>query len=115
VSPGTFLDRLWLLNRSAHAQLATFGRTAGFGFAVLSVLFWATSVGWFRRRTWAWVIGTGLITVNAFGDVVNFARGERLKGAVGAIIAALLLVYLTRRQMRDYFRQSSCGVDGSGN
>ena len=62
------------------------------------------AVGWFRRRRWGWILGTSIIAVNALGDLVNLAIGEHLKGTVGVIIAGLLLVYMTRPRVRNYFK-----------
>ena len=101
--PGTVLDRLWALNKTGHAQLAALGKGAGLGFVVLSALLCATSVGWFRRRYWGWILGVTIIAINAAGDVVNLVIGEHLKGAVGVGIAGLLLIYMTRSRVRHYF------------
>jgi hypothetical protein len=104
LKPGTVLDRLWALNKAGHVQLATFGKSAGFGFVVLSALMCAAAVGWFRRRLWGWVLGTTIIAINAAGDLINGVLGEWLKGAVGVAIAGLLLIYMTRSFVRNYFR-----------
>jgi|CZKY01.1.fsa_nt_gi hypothetical protein len=103
LKPGTVLDRLWALNKTGHAQLASLGKVAGLGFVVLSALLCAASVGWFRRRYWGWVLGVTIIAINAAGDLVNGAMGEWLKGAVGVAIAGLLLIYMTRSEVRNYF------------
>jgi hypothetical protein len=104
LNPGTFLDRAWELNPLAHAQLMPIAKIAGVGFVVLAVVLLLAGVGWFRRRRWGWVLGTSVIGVNMIGDLINSARGEWLKGAVGVVIAGLLLFYLTRPGVRDYFR-----------
>ncbi len=104
LKPGTALDRLWALNKAGHIQLATFGKSAGLGFVVLSALMCAAAVGWFRRRFWGWVLGTTIIAINAAGDLINGVLGEWLKGAVGVAIAGLLLIYMTRSIVRNYFR-----------
>jgi uncharacterized membrane protein (DUF2068 family) len=103
LKPGTALDRLWALNKTGHTQLAALGKGAGLGFVALSALLCATSFGWFRRRSWGWFLGVTIIALNAAGDLVNLAIGEHLKGAVGVAIAVLLLVYMTRSGVRDYF------------
>jgi hypothetical protein len=107
LKPGTTLDRLWALNKTGHAELASLGKSAGLGFMVLSALMCAASVGWFRRRHWGWALGTTIIAINVAGDLVNLARGERLKGAVGVAIAGPLLIYMTRSRVRNYFRRGS--------
>ncbi len=103
LKPGTVLDRLWVLNKTGHAQLASLGKGAGLGLVVLSALLCAASVGWFRRRYWGWVLGTTIVAINAAGDLVNLAIGERLKGAVGVAIAGLPLIYMIRPGIRNYF------------
>jgi hypothetical protein len=105
LKPGTVLDRLWALNETGHVQLATLGKSAGLGFAVLSALMFTTAIDWFRRRYWGWLLGTTIIAINAAGDLINGVMGERLKGAVGVTIAGLLLFYMTRSGVRKYFRR----------
>ena len=105
LQPGTVLDRLWALNKTGQVQLATLGKGAGLGFVVLSALIFTAAIGWFRRRYWGWVLGTTIIAINATGDLINGAMGEWLKGAVGVVIAGLLLFYMTRSGVRRYFRR----------
>ncbi len=103
LKPGTVLDGLWILNKTGHAQLVSLGTGAGLGFVVLSALLCAASFGWFRRRYWAWLLATTIIAINAAGDLVNLLLGEHLKGAVGVSIAGMLLIYLIRPGVRNYF------------
>jgi hypothetical protein len=103
LQPGTVLDKLWVLNKTGHAQLASLGKGAGLGFVVLSALLCAASVGWFRRRYWGWVLGTTIVAINVAGDLVNLLIAEHLKGAVGVTIAGLLLIYMIRPGVRNYF------------
>ncbi len=103
LKPGTVLDRLWVLNKTGHAQLASLGKGAGLGFIVLAALLCAASVGWFKRRYWGWVLGTTIVAFNAAGDLVNLVIGEHLKGAVGVAIAGLLLIYMIRTEVRNFF------------
>ncbi|MBZ5720577.1 MAG: hypothetical protein LAO03_09375 [Acidobacteriia bacterium] len=104
LKPGTFLDRAWVLNPTAHVQLVSVGKIAGFGFIALAVPLLLAGVGWFRRRYWGWVVGTSVIAVNLLGDLGQIGFGERLKGVTGVLIAGLLLVYMTRPGVRNYFR-----------
>ena len=101
--PGTFLDALWALNKRGHAGLVLLGRGAVLLLAVLSVLLGLAAVGWFRRRYWGWMLGVTIIAINATGDLINGVLGDWLKGSVGVVIAGLLLIYLTRAKVRNYF------------
>jgi hypothetical protein len=100
--PGTPLDLLWALNKPGHAGLLGLGRVGALLFVILSATLAATATGWFRRRAWAWVLGIAIISVNAVADAVNVLRGEP-KTAIGVVVAGLLLFYLTRRGVREYF------------
>jgi len=104
--PGTFLDALWALNKRGHAGLVLLGRGAVLLFAVLSPLLGLAAVGWFRRKYWGWMLGVTIIATNATGDLINGVMGERLKGAVGVVIAGLLLIYMLRPEVRKYFRRT---------
>ena len=104
--PGTFLDALWALNPHGHAELVPYSKAAAPAFIILSAALAATAIGWFRRRYWGWMWGISIIAINATGDFVNLARGETLKGATGAGIAGLLLVYMTRARVRSYFQSN---------
>jgi hypothetical protein len=57
--PGTFLDRLWVLNPTAHKQLATFAKPAGILFLLLAAMLAMAGTGWFKHRLWS--ISSGAI------------------------------------------------------
>jgi hypothetical protein len=101
--PGTILDALWALNQRGHAGLVLLGRGAVLLFAVLSMLLGLAAVGWFRRKSWGWMLGVTIIAINAAGDLINGVLGDWLKGGVGVAIAGLLLIYMTRARVRHYF------------
>ncbi|MBZ5656092.1 MAG: hypothetical protein LAO56_12545 [Acidobacteriia bacterium] len=105
LTPGTILDLLWALNQRGHAGLILLGRGAVLLFAALSVALGLAAVGWFRRNYWGWVLGVTIVSINATGDLINGVMGDRLKGAIGVAIAGLLLLYMTRARVRNYFGQ----------
>jgi hypothetical protein len=101
--PGTPLDKLWALNRPAYTQLAPVGRVVGPLFLTLSAALLAAAVGWFKRRLWGWRLTVGIIATQVVGDLVNFARGDLLRGGTGFVIASLLLLYLLRPKVKQSF------------
>jgi hypothetical protein len=111
--PATPLDRVWKLNPRAHQELASFGKIAGFGFALLAAALALAAVGWFRRRRWGWRLAVALIAAQVLGNLVNLFRGRVLEGAIGITIAAALLFYLLSPPIRDLFRPKANNVEGA--
>jgi hypothetical protein len=101
--PATILDRAWALNPIAHAQLSGLGKVGAVPFAVVAVMLLLAGIGWLRCRYWGWLLGVALIATNLAGDVANLAMGNRFKGGIGIVIAGLLLTYMTRPGVRQYF------------
>ena len=100
---GTVLDRLWTLNPTAYKQLAPLGRIVWILFLALSAALTTAGIGWFRRRLWGWRLAVVIISTQVLGDVVNFVRGDWLRGGTGVIIAGALLLFLLQPRIRAAF------------
>ena len=70
---------------------------------LLSATLALAGAGWFKRRLWGWRLAVAVIATQALGDLVNFLRGDFLRGGVGFGIAAALLSYLLRPVVRAVF------------
>ena len=101
--PGTFLDRLWVLNPTAHKQLATFAKPAGILFLLLAAVLAMAGTGWFKHRLWGWRLAVAVIATQVLGDLINFFNGDYLRGGVGFSVATALLFYLLRPAVRAVF------------
>jgi hypothetical protein len=101
--PGTFLDRIWVLNPTAHKQLASLGRPTGILFLSLSAALTVAGIGWFKRRIWGWRLAVAIIATQVLGDVVNCVRGDWLRGGIGVMIASALLLFLLQPRVRAIF------------
>lgn len=104
--PGTFVDQIWVLNPTAHKQLASLGKPAGILFLLLGATLALAGAGWFKHRLWGWRLAVAVIATQVLGDLVNFFRGDFLRGGVGLGIAAALLFYLLRPQVKAVFSQA---------
>jgi hypothetical protein len=109
---GTPLDRMWVLNPHAYAELAPFGKTVGFLFLLLAVALALAGVGWFERQRWGWQLAVVIIATQVLGDFVNIFLGHTIQGAIGVTIAGTLLFYMARRDVRTNFVSSRRNVDG---
>ncbi len=100
---GTFLDHIWVLNAPTYGQLAPLGKTVGVPFLVLSAALAVAGVGWFGRRLWGWKLAVAIIATQVLGDLIGIFMGHFVRGAVGVTIAAALLFYLSRPEVRGAF------------
>src|SRR6266550_1920084 len=69
--PGTFLDRIWALNRGAYIEFVTLGRPAGISLMILGLICAIAAAGLLKRRKWAWWLAVGLFVVNVAGDAAR--------------------------------------------
>lgn len=106
ISPGTFLDSLWALNRPAYSQFASLARIAGFFLLTAAVVATFTGLGLLKGRRWAWQLAVVIFAVNIAGDAFRLVTGSVIKGASGLAISTGFLVYLTRPNVRSHFKNA---------
>jgi hypothetical protein len=56
-----------------------------------------------QMRLWGWKLAVALIATQVLGDVINCIRGDLLGGAIGVIIAGMLLLFLFQPNIRAAF------------
>jgi len=100
---GTALDGVWALNPTAYKELTPLGGSVGILFLLLGATLTVAGVGWFRHRLWGWRLAIAIIATQVLGDVVNYVRGDFLRGGIGVIIAGGLLLFLLRSKIRAAF------------
>jgi len=101
--PGTSLDRIWVFNPAAYKRLVSFCKPVGLLFLLLATVLAVAGTGWFKHRLWGWRLAVAVIAIQVLGDLVNFSRGDFLRGGVGFTIASVLLLYLLRPSVRTVF------------
>jgi len=102
--PGTFLDAVWRVNPHAHAG---FTRIGGWSVVLMSTVFVAcllTVIGLWLRLKWGYWLAMGMLAANLIGDIINVVNGTERRAIVGIPIVLLLLLFLSRRKTREYFR-----------
>jgi len=103
IFPGTWLDRVWVLNQRAHSGLMAAAKLVALLFPALAVALLGAGVGWLRRRFWGWMLAALLISGNLVGDIIRFVGGDWLAGSVGIAVAGALLFYMARPGVRSFF------------
>ena len=101
--PGSALDRIWALNPRAYAQLAPFGKVAGHPFLLLAIALAIAGAGRLKRKRWGWRLAVAILAAQFLGDFVNALSGRVLPGAIGLVVASLLLFHITREKIRAGF------------
>ena len=102
---GTALDRMWVLNPRAYNDLTPLGKAVGFAFILFGMILAVAAIGWFKRRLWGWRMAVGIIVAQGLGHMANVFLGRIVEGAIGAIIAGALLVYLLQDPVGSAFER----------
>jgi len=102
--PGGPVDVIWAVRQDdAHQQMVALGWPAGLGLWLVAAAAIATAVGSFRQRRWAWWLAVVALSVNGLSDLARLATGGIVEAIVGAVIAGVLLLWLTRPGVREQF------------
>jgi isoprenylcysteine carboxyl methyltransferase (ICMT) family protein YpbQ len=103
--PGTWLDQIWVVNETGYNQMLPYRGLVATGFLALSVVIGLAGIGLLSGRKWGWWLTIIVFAANAIGDAVRFLTGDILGGSVGLVVVGLLLLYLTRPKVKDFFRK----------
>jgi hypothetical protein len=110
IAPGGPLDVIWRVAEDKHTTLLPYRHAVWPAFLVLAAAAAAASVGCYRRRRWGWWMVVAGLVANGVGDALQIFVGRPMEGIFGVVIAALLLVWLTRGSVRDQFSLASPAV-----
>lgn len=89
--------------RDRVSPIASGADGGGRGFAVLSVVLASTTVGWWRRRRWAWFMALGILVVNLVSDVLRTVMTQQWSGASGLFVEGLIVIWISSRPVRLHY------------
>ena len=69
----------------------------------LAVAMAFASYGTFRRTRWGWLLACALFAANGVGDAIQLMNGAIAPGIIGVAVVAVLLVALSRPNIRGIF------------
>ena len=98
---------LWRVNPRAYEG---FTRIGGWSVVLMAAVFVAcllTTIGLWHRFEWGYWLALVMLIGNLTGDAINVIAGSERRAIVGIPIALILLLYLMRKNTREYFRQSN--------
>lgn len=102
--PSSPLKSIWRLNPDAHANFLLLGGWAILLMAIVSVTCGLAALGLFQYRGWGYWLSLGILATNAVGDLLGAVLRSDPRTLVGIPIVALLIVFLTRREVRGMFK-----------
>lgn len=79
------------------------GWVTGVPFLLLACGLAVAALGWFKRQLWGWRLTVFLMAAQFLADVVNVFSGHSVEGVIGVAIAGALLLYLLRREVKNFF------------
>jgi len=104
--PSPLMDRLWTLNKPAEATFRSLGRISGLPLLAIAAVTWAAGIGMVQRKKWSWWLAVVLFAISGIGDAVSVTvTGDWLRSASGVVISGVFIYALSRRRVREYFRQ----------
>lgn len=101
---GTPLDILWTMKSSLSPSIrgTMIGNLFGIFVMLLGIILLASSYGLLKGNKIAWWAVVIIFGINALGDLISLVMGN-IQSISGVIIVGILLVYLTRLNVRKYF------------
>jgi hypothetical protein len=103
LTPGGALEPMWKLNPRARESFSRMGPWAPILLTVVCFACVACAYGFFAGRRWGYRLGLVGLLINLTGDVVNSVLGIEPRALVGVPVVALILWYLSSRQVRNFF------------
>lgn len=102
---GTPLDLIWTIKASLSSSIrgTTLGIILGIFLILLGMVLLASGYGLLKGNRIAWWAVVVIFGVNALGDLISVIMGN-IESIFGVIIVGILLVYLTRTHIQNYFQ-----------
>lgn len=102
---GTPLDLIWTIKASLSSSIrgTTLGIILGIFLILLGMVLLASGYGLLKGNRIAWWAVVVIFGVNALGDLISVIMGN-IESISGVIILGILLVYLTRTHIQNYFQ-----------
>lgn len=102
---GTPLDMLWTIKASLSPSIrgTVEGIILGIFLLILGMVLLASGYGLLKGNKIAWWAVVVIFGVNGLGDLISLIMGN-IDSISGVVIVGILLVYLTRPHVRNYFK-----------
>ncbi len=103
VRPGTSLDRIWMLNLDARAQLTSLGPWGILLMAAVCAACALAAIGVWGRAQWGRRLAIGILLTSLAGDVVSAIVRSDPRPLIGVAVAGAMIAYLLSRGARREF------------
>ena len=103
LTPGGWLEPMWIVNPRARESFTTMGMFAPILLFAVSAACATASIGLWRRKMWGYRVAVGMFLANLIGDSISALLGIEPRAVIGIPIVAVILYLLTRKRAREYF------------
>lgn len=96
----------WMLqaNPDIKGNLLQMARVLGLIVLAVGTYALAAGIGFFQGKKWGWWMVTAMFILSVISDVAKLFMGQLLDGIVGTLVVLLILYYLLRPSVRQYFK-----------
>lgn len=101
--PGGVLELIWKFKPEAREAFETLGVTSIALMTAVAVACAGAAIGLWQGMRWGHRLAMLVLAINLVGDGLNATLGRDPRAWIGVPITALLLAYLSRRQVRRFF------------
>lgn len=103
LAPGSVFEAIWDLYPPRRSLLMPYRTWLAPGFLILAIAMASASIGCYRHRKWGWWLAVTIFTVNGLSDAAQFLLGHLMEGGIGVTVAAAILFYFSRPEVRATF------------
>ncbi len=104
--PNGLFEPIWKLNPRGRVGLGAIGLWAVLLFVIVGTACGIAAVGLWRGRWWGYCTAIIILSVNLAGDLINVISGAEPRAVIGIPIVLLIIIYLFRPKVRQFFRNS---------
>jgi hypothetical protein len=101
---GVLLSARSYLGTQVGSVIGTFGGVLGGVLIVAALIMFVISYGFLKGNEWSWWVAIIFLVLGLISEVASLFTGQIGAGIIGIIISAIIIYYLTRPNVKKWFK-----------